>query len=135
MTGWETGPWDSVEEYRFQDCLAPAGFACLAITAIGLIVAWTGYLKGVRWTWFVMFVIVWGWEFPLRVLPLHLWRHRALIAPTIASALGDRFARIGAETMLSFLLMVIALILPAKTFLTGWRGGPGAARPGGPNGR
>lgn len=32
---------------------------CLAIILIGLIVIWTGYLKRVRWTWAVMFIIVW----------------------------------------------------------------------------
>jgi hypothetical protein len=43
--------------------------ASLAIVLIRLIVTWAGYINKVRWTWFVMFVIVWGWAFPVLVLP------------------------------------------------------------------
>ena len=42
---------------------------CLAVILIGLIVIWTGYLKRVRWTWAVMFILVWVWAFPLMVIP------------------------------------------------------------------
>jgi hypothetical protein len=45
------------------------GVASLAIILIGLIVTWAGYIKKVRWTWFVMFVIVWGWAFPVMAFP------------------------------------------------------------------
>jgi len=38
--------------------------ACLAVILIGLIITWTGYIKRERWTWFVMFIVVWAWAFP-----------------------------------------------------------------------
>ena len=41
----------------------------LAILLIGLIVTWTGFISKVRWAWFVMFVIVWGWALPNLVYP------------------------------------------------------------------
>jgi len=128
VTGCESNPWDSGELYRAADCFAPAGFASLAVIAIGLIVAWTGYIKGVRWTWFVMFVIVWGWEFPVLILPyLHPWTGVADIAQSLASAVRESLvarpwsglARDFLEVSLAFMLMVLALVLPLKTFIVG----------------
>jgi len=37
----------------------------MALISIGLIVTWTGYVKAVRSAWFIMFIIVWFWAFPL----------------------------------------------------------------------
>ena len=48
---------------------APIGITSLTIIVIGLVVTWGGYIKGVRWSWFVMFVIVWLWALPVLVLP------------------------------------------------------------------
>ena len=125
VTVRENGPWVSGPLYRFQDCFAPTGLASLAVIAIGLIVTWAGYIKGVRWTWFVMFVIVWVWAFPVLMLPLHPWTDMALFAPTLASALKESgMARSAMEVILAFLLMVLALILPVKTFILGRGGGP-----------
>jgi hypothetical protein len=45
------------------------GVACLAVILIGLIVVWTGYAKRSRPAWFVMFVIVWFWVFPVFIRP------------------------------------------------------------------
>jgi hypothetical protein len=89
---------------------------CLAVILIGLIVLWTGYIKRVGWTWAVMFIMVWVWAFPLLVLPLfrpgHLsiadWLYTAIYYPGSAS---------WAKSPLPFLLMVIALLLPVKSFL------------------
>jgi len=88
---------------------------CLAVILIGLIVLWTGYIKRVRWTWAVMFIMVWVLAFPLLVLPLfrsgHLsiadWLYTAIYYPGSAS---------WAKSPLPFLLMVIALLLPVKSF-------------------
>ena len=75
MTLFQSGPYESNPEfYREIDYFAPVGFASLAVIAIGLIVTWFGYIKGVRWTWFVMFVIVWVWAFPVMMPFLHRWR-------------------------------------------------------------
>jgi hypothetical protein len=93
------------------------GVASLAIISIGLIITWTGYVKNVRWTWFVMFIIVWGWAFPLLLLPF--LGHT--IVPTADEILSDALKQSGlrrdfVETIVIFALMVIALILPIKEF-------------------
>jgi hypothetical protein len=93
------------------------GVASLAIISIGLIITWAGYVKNVRWTWFVMFIIVWGWAFPLLLLPF--LGHT--IVPTAGKILSDALKQSGlrrdfVETIVIFALMVIALILPIKEF-------------------
>ncbi len=104
---------------------APIGFASLAVIGIGLIVTWAGYIKGVRWTWFVMFVIVWVWAFPILMLPfLRPWRGVTAMAQSFASAISESLrggpysglARTFLEVVLVFLLMVVGLILPFRTF-------------------
>ena len=96
---------------------APIGFASLAIIVVGLIVTWTGYIKGVRWTWFVMFLIAWGWAFPVLVLAEFHWRNMLPIAQWPSVALKGRGPQLGfAGSLLTFLLMVLALALPVKTF-------------------
>jgi hypothetical protein len=90
---------------------------CLAIILIGLIVIWTGYVKRARSAWFVMFVVAWIWAFPLLVFPLF----RGRVVVTFSERLYDAIyqpgsARTWAELVLIFLLMVIALLLPIKSF-------------------
>jgi hypothetical protein len=90
---------------------------CLAIILIGLIVIWTGYVKRARSAWFVMFVVAWIWAFPLLVLPLF----RGRVVLTFSEWLYDAIYQPGsdrtwAELVLIFLLMVIALLLPIKSF-------------------
>ena len=94
---------------------------CLAIILIGLIVIWTGYVKRARWTWFVMFIVVWVWAFPLLVLPLFKALFEGRIVLTFPEWLYSAIyqwgsPRIWAESVLIFLLMVIALLLPIKSF-------------------
>lgn len=93
------------------------GVACLAIILIGLIVVWTGYVQRARSAWFVMFVITWVWAFPLFVMPLF----KGTIVLTLPELLYDAIHETGsprmwAESVLIFLLMVIALLLPLKSF-------------------
>jgi hypothetical protein len=115
---------------------APLGISSLTIIAIGLVVTWTGFVKAIRWTLFVMFVIVWLWAFPVLVLPyFYPWRIAGSIAQafgpsewirTLKGAINERgMARAFLESLVAFVLMVVALILPAKTFLLGRGGGPG----------
>jgi len=106
---------------------APFGITSLAIIVIGLVVTWAGYIKGVRWTWFVMFVIVWVWAFPALMLPLlYPWHSTFSIAQTLTTAIDESgIARGFVELVLIFLLMVVALVLPAKTFILGRAAGPG----------
>ncbi|HEV2493629.1 MAG TPA: hypothetical protein VG204_11240 [Terriglobia bacterium] len=104
---------------------APLGIASLAVIGIGLIVTWAGYIKGVRWTWFVMFTITWVWAFPVLMLPyLYPWVGVAAIARSIPAAIRESLqaepysglARAFLKVVLVFLLMVVALVLPIKTF-------------------
>ncbi len=100
--------------------------AALAIILIGLIVIWNGYVKRVRWTWWVMFVIVWGWFFPTIafrdfVYPLYsgalkITSFFALIRAAFGlSSLEGSIA----HEMVIFALMVIALFLSVKAFFWG----------------
>ena len=105
---------------------APTGITSLAIIAIGLVVTWAGYFKGVRWTWFVMFVIAWVWVFPVLLLPyLHNWTFGTLIG-TLTDAIRENWiGRSFVKVALAFLLMMVALVLPVKSFILGQGGGPG----------
>ncbi len=97
---------------------APIGFASLAVIGIGLIVTWAGYIRGVRWTWFVMFVIVWVWAFPVLLLP-ELQVPIAPIKEWLPELRESGQARNFVGLVLIFLLMALALILPAKAFILG----------------
>jgi hypothetical protein len=127
VTLLQSGPYASdPESYRGFDYFAPVGFASLALIVIGLIVAWFGYIKGVRWTWFVMFVIVWVWAFPDLMMPyLHRWSQVDLIYTLAAAVRGNPIARSFVQVSLEILLMVLALVLPLKTFIPGRGGVPG----------
>jgi hypothetical protein len=95
----------------------------LAILLVGLIVVWTGYLKKLRWAWFLMFVIVFG------CAPILIFRDGAMNPRAFAQAVpvwlrlfaegtrGESYiARAMLEAILSFLLLVVALFLPVKAF-------------------
>ncbi len=93
------------------------GVACLAIILIGLIVIWTGYVKRARSAWLVMFVVTWAWAFPLFALPnlrgpkvftLPEWIYNAVYEPG--------YPRSAAQLVVIFSLMVVALLLPMKSF-------------------
>jgi hypothetical protein len=93
--------------------------ASLAIILIGLIVIWTGYIRRTRWTWLVMFIVVWVWAFPLLVLPLFKGRIVLTFSEWLYSAIYQPGSpRIWAESVLIFCLMLIALVLPMKSFLS-----------------
>ena len=105
-----------------QNYYAPIGFASLAIILIGLIVTWSGCIKGVRWAWFVLFLITWGWAFPVLVLAEFHWRNMMPIAQWPPLAQRGRGPQLGfAGSVLTFLLMVVGLALPVKTFVLGNR--------------
>jgi hypothetical protein len=133
----QSGLWGGGPPWSFQFGFAPGGITSLAIIAIGLIVTWAGYIEGVSWTWFVMFAIVWVWAFPVLIVPyLKPWKGE----PTIAQSFASSISRGGpvrnfVEVLLIFLLMVLALVLPAKTVFLGRAAGPGTPRrtcPGAP---
>ncbi len=93
------------------------GIACLAVIFIGLVVIWSGYVNRARSAWLVMFVIAWVWAFPLFVLPLIKGTMVLTLSEWIYSAIYQSgLPRIAAESVLIFLLMVTALVLPIRSF-------------------
>jgi len=112
------------DQVAIPNWYAAVGITSLAIIAIGLIVTWAGYIKGVRWTWFVMFVIVWVWAFPVLLLPyLQLWRNVVAITEWLPDAIKQSGpSRDFVEVVLIFVLMVLALVLPVKTLFLGAKG-------------
>ena len=93
------------------------GFACLAIILIGVIVIWTGYVNRSRSAWLVMFVLAWVWAFPVFVSPLFRGRIVVTFSEWLRDAVSEPgLARTLTETVLIFLLMVIALTLPIRAF-------------------
>lgn len=117
----ESSLWGGGPPWRFQDGFAPAGFTSLAVIASGLVVIWAGYVKRVRWTWFVIFVIVWAWAFPVLILPyFRPWKEEPTIAQSFASSISRGGpARNFVEVLLAFALMVVALVLPVRAFVLG----------------
>jgi hypothetical protein len=105
---------------------ASLGIASLAVVLIGLIVIWAGYIKKIRWAWFVMFVIVWGWAFPIMAFPDFVYPlyRGALKITSLSGVIRAAFGEPGVmrdivHEVMIFALMVIALILPMKTFFWG----------------
>ncbi len=122
---------------------AALGIASLAIVLIGLIVTWAAYIRKVRWAWFVMSVIVWGWVVPNLVHPdvmypvsRHLIGITDLPALFLEAILGHAgFPRDASRNLVQltviFLLMVIALVLPIRSFFAGARERKQSPRVGG----
>jgi hypothetical protein len=93
------------------------GVASLAITFIALIVVWTWYIKRARSAWLVMFVVTWAWAFPLFAWP-YLRGPKVFTLPEwIYNAIYERgYPRSQAQLVVTFSLMLIALLLPIKSF-------------------
>ena len=79
-----------------------------------------------------MFAIVWVWAFPLMVLPtIQHWENMVPVSEWLPRAfLGPGIERIHLKFYLIFVLFVIALFLPVKSFF--WVKRP--PEPGGPAG-
>ena len=97
------------------------GVASLAIILIGLIVVWAGYAKRSRLAWFVMFVIVWFWAFPVIVRPFVRGLAHGDFALTLPEFFYDVISGTGlptqmARSILMFLVMVAGLALPMGRF-------------------
>jgi len=97
------------------------GVACLAIILIGLIVVWTGFARHSRPAWFVMFVIVWFWAFPVFIHPIVIELARGASIRTLPEFFYDAISGPGMTTQfvrstLMFLIMVVGLALPIGRF-------------------
>jgi hypothetical protein len=106
--------------YRKDPLWQATGFASLANIVVGLVVAWTGFVRCYRWAWLVMFIIVWVWAFPVLVLPIF----QGTIVVTFAEWFAEAWhwpgsARIYGENTALLSIMVVALLLPLKWFF--WR--------------
>jgi hypothetical protein len=105
------------------------GVVSLTVIAIGLIVTWMGYLKRIRWTWFVMFALVWGWAYPTLEMRLLLFNlSPKWILEMFRGAVNDPnpyVPRVVLSALLIFSLMLIALVLPLKSFLKSGKGAEG----------
>jgi hypothetical protein len=105
------------------------GVACLTIILIGLIVVWTGYVNRARSAWLVMFAIAAGWAFPVIVLPLFQGRMVLTLSEWLYTAISQPgLPRTAAESVLIFSLMVIALLLPIRSFFFANKGDLAASR-------
>ena len=93
------------------------GIACLAMILIGLVVTWTGFIKHTRSAWFVMFVLALAWAFPVFVLPWFTAHWVVTFPELLYSAIHESaIPRFAVESVLIFLLMVVALLLPVRSF-------------------
>jgi hypothetical protein len=65
-----------------------------------------------------MFLITWGWAFPVLVLAEFHWRNMLPMAqwpPLVHTGRGPQLGFAG--SVLTFLLMVLALVVPVRTFV------------------
>jgi len=116
---WRQSSFQETGQVLVGNYLAPIGFASLAIILVGLIVAWTGYLNRIRWAWLVMFIIVWVWAFPVMILPIIQQRKGISLTEWFQTAIGEPGPyRDLAVAALMFTFLVIALILPIKSFFS-----------------
>jgi hypothetical protein len=99
--------------------LGQCAVASLAMIVTVLIVTWKGYVRKLRWTWFVMFVAVWAWYLPLFLLP-SLKVLRGVDLETYLRSLAHlrSWPYNALSWVLDFVLMVAALILPVRSFLS-----------------
>ena len=126
---------------RMGNFLAPFGFANLGIATIGLIILWTSYKKRERLAWFIMLIILLCFEFPTSVLPVLLsvreqnyqWSYLLDLLGLLQYKVAWQcpvFAPVGfdysigvicvakgiALSLVHFLVMLVALLLPIKAF-------------------
>lgn len=99
--------------------LGQFGVANLAMILVALIIIWKGYVKKVRWAWVLLFVIVWGWYFPPYVLPsLSSLRGFDLVMWLSSLAHASAWSYSPPVWVLILLLMLVALILPIRSFFS-----------------
>ncbi len=110
--------WNDVWMREYARASGDLGLSSLIIIVLGLLIIWMGYLKKDHWTWFAMLIISWAWVFPVFLLPL-LRPKWGLTFTEFAyeAVLSNGLARVMAESLLIFLMMQIALILPIHSFL------------------
>jgi len=117
--GWHTKLTGSREDVGWQvaaQLYGQLGLAGLTIVAIGLVVAWTGFIHRVRWAWFVALIIVWVSAFPMLVLPLLLHTVSMAVREGMWSAFYEVQAFLWTKNILVFLMMFLSLVIPVRAF-------------------
>jgi hypothetical protein len=108
------------DSLRISNYMAPMGFASLTVIAMSVMVLWTAYRDKERWAWWVLLVSVVGFIFPVYVLQLIiLWKAASAFSPSEWLKEAIRIpgpSRIAAEQILLFIVMLLALLLPVRTF-------------------
>lgn len=105
-----------------QNLLMPLGFYSLGLELIGLVVLWTGFRRKERWAWFVMLIILLFFIFPPHVLTLIVKTHEWNLgfgdySQLVRYALkGDKQSMGMVLGALTFVVMLVALLLPLRTF-------------------
>jgi hypothetical protein len=120
---WGRASYEVADGVLVQNTYAPLGFASLTVILVGLIVLWKGYLEEIRWTWFIMLIIVSVWAFPVLVLPnlLH-WKNMVPISEWFPNAIQQPgIERDFLKSITTCALLLIALIMSAASFVSGIR--------------
>jgi hypothetical protein len=113
------GTWNEkmiwlTDRQAIQNYLAPMGLTSLAVLCIGLITTWTGFRKGLRSSWLILFVIASLFYFPVLVRDLD-WSN--VFENLRSSSYGSTFARESFLHMVGFVCMLMALVLSAVSMI------------------
>jgi hypothetical protein len=103
--------------YSKNQLFQAEGFASLSNIGVSLLILWCAFVRRYIWAWFAMLTVVTLWAFPILLLPLFEYK----IDITIHEWISDAWhhpgsARIYAENVVLFSIMVIALLLPFNSF-------------------
>ncbi len=132
---WQTRSIWITEELARYNYEASIAFASLALTIIGITVIWTGYQRRLRWAWFIMVVFACVYYFPVYLRDCFLEVSRVgwpWWAALVREAMEGRpFAQAMAQSLVTLTVMLIALLLPIRSFFgKNGTGGPPVRRSG-----
>lgn len=130
---WRTRHISVTDRLTMPNYEASIAFASLALVIIGLIVIWTGYQKRRRSAWFIMAVFVFVYFVPVNLIDVFLdirnvgWSWWPAV---VHDAREGRAFSLGAiYALASFAVMVIALLIPIRTFFGKSKAGHDADMP------
>lgn len=119
---WHQRRFQWTSTFGENNFLAPLGFASLSNIIIGLLVLWTGYIKRKRWSWLIMLTIVVVWAFPVLLMPVLQDWHMGIaslspVSSWVVAAWHEQgSARSYLEYVFGFVVLVVALLLPVRSF-------------------
>jgi hypothetical protein len=108
---------DRCVRYNYESLLA---FATIALCIIGITVTWTGYRKRDRTAWFIMLMFLCVFFVPVYLVDVFLDIKRVgwhWWAGVVQDAMEGRpFAQAAIRVLVTFALIVIALLVPIGAF-------------------